>query len=324
MKKNRIILVIGLLCITLGCIGYMNLNYDILARNTFVTKENHDLLIEKLDDEQILYIVENNIDVTEFDEFLEMQAFDFKNYKLYIKVNEVRKAAPYTIVSFVNAVFDKISEDDLLMALQHYDYALLRELIINRSYYNANAAVVLNPSDYMLKLGLANTIGKYEPTDLVSLDDYTEISLLNEGLLLREEVANSLSNMCSYMADIYGEKCGGFGISEAYMSYDKVQEEYTSALSTYGPQIAYENYGYPSHNEHQLGLAIDIELNDGEYMEFTEKYTILKNIAHKYGFIFYTNENVAFSHMKRANHMRYIGREAAEACYLNGNCIGEE
>ena len=51
MEKNRIILVIGLLCITLGCIGYMNMHYDILARNTYVTKENHDLLIEKLKSE---------------------------------------------------------------------------------------------------------------------------------------------------------------------------------------------------------------------------------------------------------------------------------
>lgn len=319
MKQNRIILIIVLLIITVGCIGYMNMNYDILARNTYVTKENHDLLIEKLDSDQIRYIVENNIDVTEFDEFLEVQTFDFANYKLYCKVRDIRKASPYTIVSFVNAVCDKIDEDDLLTALQYYDYTLLRELITQHSYYNANAEIVLNPDDYTLRLGLSNTIGRYEPTDLVTLSGYDEINVLNDGLRLRKEAADNLNDMCSYLADIYNMQCGGFGVSEAYMSYDDIQSEYTSLLSQYGPQIAYENYGYPSHNEHQLGLAIDIVLTDGEYMEFSEQYAVLRNIAHNYGFIFYTNENVSFSHLKRAEHIRYIGKEAALEYYQEGN-----
>lgn len=321
MKMNRMMLIAGLLLISVICIGYMNLNYDILARNTYVTKENHDLLIDKLNDEEIRYIVENNIDVGEFTPFLEMNNFEFENYRLYIKANNVRSATPYTVVSFVNAVVNQMDEETLLNALKYYDYALLKELVLQHSYYNSKADIVINPDSLTLKLGLNNTIGRYEPTDLILLNSYNDIMIANDDLRLRVEAADSLEAMCSYLADTFTTHCGGFVVSEAYMSYDTIRDNYAELLAEGGPNSAYDNYGYPSHNEHQLGLAFDLTRLDEE--AFDNELAAIMNNAHKFGFVYYENENVDFKHLSSDLHFRYVGIENVK-CFKNDSCTVEE
>ncbi len=317
MNKYRIVLIVCLLFVATITIGYMNTNYDKLARNTFVTKENHDLLLKRLDEEQIIYIVEHNEDVNVYDDYLSIDSFVFDNRYLYAAVYNVRKGTPYTIVNFVNNVAGKMAEEDLLYALQYYDYALLKELVLNRSYYNPGAEIVLNPDDFTLHLGITNTIGRYKPTDLILLSSYDHIAISDEELRLRKEAADALNNMCAYLGENSTKQCGGLTVSAAYMSYEENADLYTNALSEVGPVEAFETYGYPSHNEHQLGLAVDFSCEDEAML------MKMRRIANKFGFVYYYGKDVTFAHMGELGHLRYVGSNNV-ACYEADSCISEE
>ena len=201
MKKNRVILLAVLGCISLACFIYMNMHYDILARNTSVTSANRALILEKLDSDQIRYIVENNIDVNIFYKYLEDDMFVFDNYRNYDKVMKVRKSDVHTIVTFVNAVSNTIEFEDVLEALQYYDYPILRKIIVDHSPYNNQAEIILNPDDVSVILSINTTIGEYEPSDLIALEHYPDIPSLNPYIQLRKECADALNEMCPVLSN---------------------------------------------------------------------------------------------------------------------------
>ncbi|MBR3694163.1 MAG: D-alanyl-D-alanine carboxypeptidase family protein [Erysipelotrichales bacterium] len=305
MSKNRLLLLAGLLIISIASFVYMNMNYDILARNTYVTSANRSLLLEKLNDDEILYIVENNVDVNKFYEFLQDDLFVFDHYELYGQAKKVRPSDTHTIVTFVNAVESTLDFESILEALKYYDYPVLRKMLVDHSPYNNQAEIVLNPDDVSLQLGLNNTIGEYEPTDLISLKNYSCIPTIDQEIKLRKEAADSLNLMCVYLETMTNEKCGGFTVTQGYLSYDDIQQNYLEAISEYGAQQAFEMWGWPSHNEHRLGLSVDIELQEDIPLEDSEQYNFLLENVSRYGFTFY--EEADFSHLEEPYHMRYIG-----------------
>lgn len=306
MKRNRLILLAVLGVISLACFIYMNMHYDILARNTSVTSANRTLILEKLDSDQIRYIVENNIDVNIFYKYLEDDMFVFDNYRNYDKAMRVRQGSVHTIVTFVNAVSNTIDFDNILVALQYYDYATLRKMLVDHSPYNNHAEIILNPDDVSVSLNINTTIGEYEPSDLIALEHYPNIVSMDPYIQLRKECADALNDMCVYLESSLGTPCGGIVVSEGYLSYDTIQQNYLNAISQYGAQMAFEMWGWPSHNEHQLGLCVDVDTASGELLEYSVEYSYLKEIAHRYGFAFYTEAD--FNHLKTPQHMRYIGR----------------
>lgn len=305
MKRNRFLLLVALTIFSLCCFIYMNLHYDILARNTSVNSANRALLLEKLDSEEIRYIVENNIDVNIFYKYLEDDMFLFDNFRLYPKAMAVRQSDIHTVVTFVNAVSNTIDFDDILVALQYYDYMTLRKMVVDHSPYNNKAKIILNPDDVGVMLGIDTTIGEYTPTDLISLEHYDHIASIESTIQLRKEAADALDKMCLYLEEQSGKMCGGIVVTEGYLSYNTIQQNYVSSISEYDVQTAYELWGWPSHNEHQLGLCVDIDTTSGEPLEYSEDYWLLRNAAGKYGFIFHNDAD--FKHLETPQHMRYIG-----------------
>lgn len=308
MKRNRILLLVVLGVLSLSCYIYMNLHYDILARNTSVNSSNRTLLLEKLNNEQIRYIVENNVDVNIFYKYLEDDLFVFDNYRLYPKAMSVRPSDVHTVVTFVNAVCDTMEFDDILEALQYYDYTTLRKMVVDHSPYNNQATIILNPDDVRVELGISTTIGEYEPTDLVKLERYDKIESVNDEIQLRKEATDALNNLCAYMEDSFGTVCGGMVVTEGYLSYGEIQQHYLEAISDSGAPEAFEMWGWPSHNEHQLGLSLDIAFvsdNLIEYIEHSTEYNQLRSVAREFGFVFHTDAD--FNHLESPYHMRYVG-----------------
>ena len=104
MAKKRIQLLIMLTAIFLVSFAYMNVNYDPLARNSSVNYTNRSLILKKLNKEELIYIVENNINVDEFYEFLNEPLFKLSNYRLYRMMMDTRPSSTKEVVTFVNAV----------------------------------------------------------------------------------------------------------------------------------------------------------------------------------------------------------------------------
>ena len=326
MAKKRIQLLIMLTAIFLVSFAYMNVNYDPLARNSSVNYTNRSLILKKLNKEELIYIVENNINVDEFYEFLNEPLFKLSNYRLYRMMMDTRPSSTKEVVTFVNAVASKINTDDLLLAVSSYDYPTLRKLIVDKSPYNHNASIVLTPDNITTYLDLKHTIGEYEPSDLVFLNTYENLANQSSSLKLRKEAAESLHELCKVISTSFSGLCGGFTIETAFLSYYDIQDFYLQSVQKDGAQVAFDTWGMPSHNEHQLGLAIDISISGIHQNDlmYQEEYSMLRNIAADYGFVFYSNNmNVPYKHLESDHHMRYIGKQNARECVDYGNCFYE-
>ncbi len=315
MAKQRIQLLLGIFAVFLISFLYMNLQYDPLARNASVTSSNRAKLLRFLDQEEQLYLVEQHIDVSLFEEFLEEPMFHLKQYKLYRMAMDLKPASPKEIVTFVNAVADRIELESLMIAIPNYEYGVLRKLIVDHSPYNHNAEIILNPNDITVQLDLKRTIGEYEPSDLVLLHQYAHIPVYDDALQLRKEVADQLDSFCAVLEQETNVPCGGFTIQQAYLSYYEIQDAYLDEIARSGAQKAFDLWGLPSHNEHQLGLAVDVTGFDLEFL--TQK-------AGEYGFLAGSSEEAPFAHIQDQFHLRYVGIEKAKECLEHGRCFNNE
>lgn len=317
MAKQRLQLLLGIFAVFLVSFLYMNLQYDPLARNASVTASNRAKLMRYLDKEELLFLVENHIDVSSFEEFLEEPLFQLKHYRLYRMAMDLKAASSKEIVTFINAVADRIDLEALQIAIPNYEYSVLRKLIVDHSPYNHNAEIVLNPNDITTRLDLTNTIGEYQPADLVSLSQFSHISLGKPELRLRNEAAVALDDFCDALEQEYGSRCGGLEIQTAYLSYFEIQDLYLDEIAKSNAQQAFDQWGLPSHNEHQLGLAVDITGAEDTMPQ-------LQQTAAEYGFLSGYDGDIPFAHIQDRFHLRYVGIEKAKECLEHGRCFNNK
>lgn len=144
----------------------------------------------------------------------------------------------------------------------------------------------------------------YQPSDLVKVDKY--------DIELRKEAAKAFESMLKEV-----EKAGlSLKLTQGYMSEDLVAEELEAYLAQ--EEVLENDYGLVKvgHNEHQLGLAIDIENTDSLKFAESDLYFWLKNNAHRFGFIFrYEVADEITHYSKELNHLRYVGEKTAVDMY---------
>lgn len=323
MSKKRWQLVVALFVVFAVAFSYMNLRFDPLARNTSVTSANRSQLMHYLDDSEIRYLVENNIDVNLFLEFLEEPMFQLEQYRMYRTAMDIKPASPKEIVTFINAVMSRISLEELVAAIPNYDYAVLRKLIVDQSPYSVNAFIVSNPYDLETYLDLNHTIGEFAPNDLIELSEFASLSHNEEAIRLRQPAAEALSQLCQFMKESTNQPCGGFVVDRAYVSYHDIQDAYLKKIQRDGAQSAYDEWGMPSHNEHQLGLAVDLLLPHVQVSDMVmhDSFHILSANASMFGFVMYPSDSAMHEHNRRPYHIRYVGVEHARACVEDGVCF---
>lgn len=88
-------------------------------------------------------------------------------------------------------------------------------------------------------------------------------------------------------------------------------------------QLAKQWVAVPGTSEHELGIAVDINEDEGSMSE--EIYNWLAAHAHEYGFIQrYPENKVDITHVSHEPwHYRYVGKEAAQAMNSTGMCLEE-
>lgn len=90
-------------------------------------------------------------------------------------------------------------------------------------------------------------------------------------------------------------------------------------------RLAEQWVAVPGTSEHQLGLAVDISMEDTATQTTSNMWQWLMKNSYKYGFILrYPEDKTNITGISYEPwHYRYVGREAAEEIYRSGLCLEE-
>ena len=151
---------------------------------------------------------------------------------------------------------------------------------------------------------------------------------LSNGKLVDERIYPDLQEMFDDMRN-----SGIFPkIYSAYRNKELQQELLDKEINDYkelghskkeATSLAKEWVAPPSYSEHETGLALDVNSEDGSADE--EVYNWLANNSYKYGFIIrYPQDKTYITGINYEPwHIRYVGKAAAEEIYTNQFCLEE-
>lgn len=113
-------------------------------------------------------------------------------------------------------------------------------------------------------------------------------------------------------------------LASGFRSYDYQKGIYNNYVSIYGADTADTFSARPGYSEHQTGLAIDVNTIDDSFADTPESEWLAENCS-KYGFIIrYPKGKESITGYKYEPwHIRYVGKEKAEAITKSGLCLEE-
>lgn len=113
-------------------------------------------------------------------------------------------------------------------------------------------------------------------------------------------------------------------ISSGYRSYDYQAGLYQRYVDRSGKAEADRYSARPGHSEHQTGLAFDLNTISDEFKDTDEGQWVAEH-CWEYGFIirYPEDKESVTGYMYEPWHIRYLGRETAEAVYESGLCLEE-
>lgn len=322
MEKKKHIFVAFLLVIAIACIGIMNIKYDRLSRYPYQDEESRKIINEYLTDEEIEYIIEYSIAPNVFISFIDVDGFNIYHASEYKQLsNLLWQEKPENIVQMVEATRDYITVDQLYNLLNNYKYNEIIYYFEIKDAYNPDSILVENAKSIDAYLDDTYTVGIRVPSNLQAIDE--EIIAADDSVQLEASCAQALYQMCLAITDseeYQDTKCGGIEIQRGYVSYDKQKAVYDE-MQKNNPDVS-GILNYPGHDEHQLGLAVDLSLHglDASNFSKTAQYQWLVDNAYKYGFIqTYTDQSFNDTHKSaKLYHFRYVGVTLATYIHDNG------
>lgn len=113
-------------------------------------------------------------------------------------------------------------------------------------------------------------------------------------------------------------------ISSGYRSYDYQAGLYQRYVDKDGKVEADRYSARPGHSEHQTGLAFDLNSIEESFADTKEGKWVLRN-CYKYGFIirYPADKEDVTGYKWEPWHIRYLGKETAQAVYDSGLCLEE-
>ena len=331
----RVLLIVVCFCVGCICFYQINRSYDPLARYPYVTEENRDIILEKLDSEDIDYLITQQIKPETFLPFIDEPDFDLHNAYLYSAAKSVQDASNDYIVNFVNKYRQNFSRDILVTLFKHYTYVDLTTFYENEAIFNENLELVSDPSLPYVILNENSTVYKYVPSDLVSVSSVS----------VRSEVASNLQSMIQDFASVMNNEVS-LDLAQGYLSYEAIMEEYVQLNNRIPDQI--NDYMLPAgQNEFQLGFTIGLQEMD-EWINLciennvyvTRDYsTVLENLsdtarlkmdwlrenAYRYGFVirYPEGKESTTNQLYQPFVLRYVGEQTARQMHDKDVCMEE-
>lgn len=235
----RWLLIAFCLAVAVGCLYKVNRGYDPLARYPYADQSQREAILTYMDDEDIDYIITQQLRPETFMEFLTLPEFDVRNAVYYREAMDTQKEEAGVIVHFVNRYRDVLPLNDLKTLLQHYSYAQLA------SWYETDPTVQLIPDPTALYAlpGKDASVWTYVPEDLQR----------QQSVYLKPEAAQALKELLEDYARIMPED--KMTAEAGYLRFDEAQVLYE--------QIGNESLVFPAgQNEQQLGWTVTLTGHD--------------------------------------------------------------
>lgn len=330
IKIKRIIFIIIIFALFLACFVIMNNKYDPLARYPYANKENRQIILDHLDNEQIDYIVSQKIKPEQFMGFINLDNFDVKKTLYYDAAINERAADPQYIVNFVNSYAKNMNLNTFKDYVAAYTYAQLTNFFNGQYHYDKDAKLIENPQAIDLTIDKGETLYQYEPSDLVevSYSDIPYMTSMDYGQVIKvkSEVLNPMVKMSKDLESVNHQQNGGLILVSGYLSYNQQVELYNKELAKYGADNVKKHMRLPGENEEQLGYTINFSIANVNSIENSEQYKWLKSHAHEYGFIIrYPKDKEDETGMEpRLLTFRYVGKDLATKLYEEDKVLDEQ
>ncbi len=347
MMWKRMGFIANLLIVFAVCFYWMNQSYDPLARYPYADEVDREVLLEYLNQEDINYLITQQITPEEIMPFIEVDGFEIANTHWYALALQTQEDDVAYIVNFINTYRNQMTYDTLEDVLSHYSYSNLIRYFETSSDYDEDSTLVTRPNDFTLVLKDHATVFSYEPQDLVLLEHLPVVSTQGDskGFYLQSEAAEALTKLLDDAKEINGEEAGGFVIAQAYTSFETQVSLYEEAQEQYGDAISWF-VDPPGESEYQLGYTVsfvfddswneNVELNkDGSFNyekiedELSElqrqQISWLRENAYRYGFVIRYEEGKEGQTKKawQPFTLRYVGEENARTMHDQNKCMEE-
>lgn len=323
MKKGITAL---LLCITIiFMLAYIQMNrqYDKLSRYPYQDEESRKLIKQYLADDEIDYIIEYSIAPSLFIKFIAEKNFNIYHAKQYFELSQLAwELNTQQIVEIIELSDEQYTVEQLAEYLENYRYDEFVYFLKNHDSYNPESSLLINAGSIEAYIDDNHTISMREPFHLMKLSSDI-IETVDSNIQVDAAVVEPLKQLCIAISEaLQLDNCANLQVTSGYISYYQQQNLYAVAKDVYQETVEQEEF-MPGHSEHQLGLAIDLNVKDVIEVEFrrTLQYEWLLNNAYRFGFIqTYGNDALQLYNKKpQWNHFRYIGVHLAT--YLNDNSV---
>lgn len=241
-------------------------------------EQNPNLLLHdtNLSNDDVNFIINNDIDLDNLKKYLPYKNFNLYNYFHYEKLRTANNYSHLSSINFYNNP-------------NYYDNYINPK----KALFIDSPLILVNKSFYLTK--------DYVPSNLLSVLQF-QIKFLNDEILLKKEALENYQ----IMYDNAKNDNIHFYIYSGYRSYDRQHYLY---YTIYNDDTISAR---PGHSEHQTGYAIDISTLDAGltlYFEKTKEYDWLINNCFKYGFIlrYPKGKEIYTSYVFEPWHFRYVG-----------------
>lgn len=345
MKAKRILFIVSLIVMFVICFVIMNRHYDELARYQYVTNENREVILAHLDEEDINYMINQQLKPEQFLPFIEVDDFQIENAVWYTKTKEIQDSEKDIIVSFVNDFRTNLEYSSLETLLKAYSYDTLRTFFEEDNEYVKNANIVMNPAAMLVLIHPQESLYTYEPKDLVSVGEIPHVSIVEgqSDVLIKQEVLEPLNSFCTDVASVNNQTCGNLILTAGYISYEDQIPLYEKMMLKYGKDNFQKYWSYPGQSEYQLGYTVrfqpvgqeenkidttGIEEKQADTTGTTEPTdeekvaTWIEENAYKYGFIvrYPKDSDKQTGKLYQAFTLRYVGNDVAKTLH-DGNLV---
>ncbi len=327
---SRILMIVLCFVIFLTCYERMNESFDPLARYPYATSENRDIILHYLNEDDINYIINQQIEPEKFMDFIEIDGFNVHNTMLYYNAKKTQDAENEYIVNFVNRYRAHLTNATIVDMTSNYSYLDLTNFFETESVLNDGLKLVSNPSQPLLILDSNHSVYKYVPENLVEF----------QSIKIQESMKKNLTSMLNAYEKTMG---ASFVVSSGYSSYEDIMNQYVNFQEQFPQNVQYI-VNIQGEEETQLGYTIVLE-KSLEWLNLCQEYNVfetydydqmiqdsgynmeliewLEENAYRYGFIIrYPAQKEEWTHrIFQPYVLRYVGKKNAKKLQKSGDCL---